>query len=334
MSPPPGVAAGLGSATRTVAPAKVNLGLRITGRRAGGYHELRSVFLRLELADEVTLADTPGARDTLAVEGDPACPVDDNLVLRATRAYRAAALAGGTAVASVAIRLRKRVPMEAGLAGGSSDAAAVLRLLAHRYPDAVHGRALASVGQGVGSDVPFFVAAAGAALVSDAGIEVEPLPPPIEPLGVLLVTPAIRLATGWVFAAWDGLHANGTVTPGDTAVLERLAAELRAGATPATILGLAPELRDANDLWPAAVSVEPGLEELRDILERRLGWPVLMTGSGSTLLALTTKPEEAVAAAERLRADPPDGLERARIEASASGSPYPPEVVTDRGAGA
>jgi 4-diphosphocytidyl-2-C-methyl-D-erythritol kinase len=334
MSPPPAVAAGSGGTTRTDAPAKVNLGLRITSRRADGYHELRSVFLRLLVADEVTLDDTSGARDTLVVEGDPACPVDDNLVLRATGAYRAAALAAGTAVASVAIRLQKHLPMEAGLAGGSSDAAAVLRLLAHRYPGAVLGHALASVGQRVGSDVPFFVAAAGAALVSDAGIEVEPLPPPIEPLGVLLVTPDIRLATGRVFAAWDDLHANGTVTRGDTTTLDRLATELRAGATPATIVGLAPQLRDANDLWLAAVAVEPGLEGLRDTLEGRLGWPVLMTGSGSTLLALTTTPGEAAAAAERLRADPPDGLERARIEASASGSPYPPEVVTDRGAGA
>ncbi len=68
---------------RTSAPAKINLGLRLTARRADGYHELHSVFLRLELADEVTLVDAPGPHDELVVEGDPDCPVAGNLVLRA-----------------------------------------------------------------------------------------------------------------------------------------------------------------------------------------------------------------------------------------------------------
>lgn len=317
----------------TPAPAKVNLALRITDRRADGYHELSSVFLRLDLADDVQLADGRAASDSLVVEGDPGCPVEDNLVLTATRAYRAAARASETAVGTVAVRLRKRIPMQAGLAGGSSDAAAMLRLLALRHPGAVGDGALWRVAQALGSDVPFFLAAAGAAVVGDAGIEVEPLPAPVGPLGVLLVTPSVRLATRRVFAAWDALHAQVAVAPGALEPVEVLAAELRAGASPATIVDLAPMLRDANDLWAAAVRVEPILVHLRETLEDRLARPVLMTGSGSTLLALYASAEEASAAAAGLRSDPSAQLEGARIEASASGTPYPPEIVVDRGAG-
>ena len=93
MTAPERVADADAALWHTPAPAKVNLALRITERRADGYHELSSVFLRLDLADEVGLADTRAASDSLVVEGDPGCPVEDNLVLTATRAFRAAARA-------------------------------------------------------------------------------------------------------------------------------------------------------------------------------------------------------------------------------------------------
>jgi 4-diphosphocytidyl-2-C-methyl-D-erythritol kinase len=313
---------------RTTAPAKVNLGLRITARRPDGYHELRSVFLRLDLADDLTLGDAPGRDDRLEVDGDPECPIGDNLVLTAVEAFRATAARSGALVEGVAIRLRKRIPMAAGLAGGSSDAAAILRLLARRHPGAVDDLALAPLAQRLGSDVPFFVAAAGAAVVTGAGVELDPLPPPIEPLGVLLVTPAVRLATGRVFDAWDALHPDGADTLEGPDAGERLASELRAGAPPAAVVELAPALRDANDLWAGAVALEPALAGWRDDLEGRLGRPVLMTGSGSTLFVLSASPEEARRAAEGLRADLPVGLEGALLYACASTTPYPPEVVT------
>lgn len=316
------------TALRTSAPAKVNLGLQVVTRRPDGYHELRSVFLRLTLADEVSLADGDGPRDTLVVEGDPACPVDGNLALRAVAAIRSTVAAD---VPPVAIRLRKRTPLEAGLAGGSSDAAAVLRLLARRHPGVPDGSRRIALAASLGADVPFFLSAAGAALVTGIGEGVEPLPPPIEPLGVLLVRPPVGLPTARVFGAWDAHHGDGhpggaAVGRGAAAAIDELAAELRAGATPQALVALAPRLRDANDLWAAAVVVEPRMAGFRDALEARLGRPVLMTGSGSTLVALLDDPASAMDAAEALRADLPAPLVGAWLAASASGTPYPPTV--------
>jgi 4-diphosphocytidyl-2C-methyl-D-erythritol kinase len=111
-------------------------------------------------------------------------------------------------------------------------------------------------------------------------------------------------------------------------VIDELAAELRAGARPATVLALAGRLRDANDLWPAAVDEEPRMAACRDVLEERLARPVLMSGSGSTLFALYPDPDTAGQAAGVLRKDLPAALAGAWVEASASGTPYPPDVVS------
>ena len=109
---------------RLEAQAKVNLALSVTGTRPDGYHELRSVFLRLELADTITLAGPAGpdagpeaASDELVIEGDPDCPVADNLVLRATEGFRRLASDAGVAVPAVRLQLAKRIPIAAGLAG-------------------------------------------------------------------------------------------------------------------------------------------------------------------------------------------------------------------------
>ncbi|MFN8520664.1 MAG: 4-(cytidine 5'-diphospho)-2-C-methyl-D-erythritol kinase [Chloroflexota bacterium] len=314
---------------RTCAPAKVNLGLQVVTRRPDGYHELRSVFLRIGLADELALADGDGPRDTLVVDGDPACPVEGNLALRAVAAIRSTVTAD---LPPVAIRLRKRIPLEAGLAGGSSDAAAVLRLLAHRHPGMPDGSQRIALAASLGADVPFFLSAAGAALVRGIGEGIEPLPPPIEPLGVLLVRPRVGLPTARVFGAWDAHHPGdghpGRESDGAGAAtaIDELAAQLRGGASPQALVALAPRLRDANDLWAAAVVVEPRMARFRDALEARLGRPVLMTGSGSTLVALLDGPASAMEAAESLRADLPAPLVGAWVAASASGTPYPPMV--------
>lgn len=312
---------------RTSAPAKLNLGLRVTAVRADGFHELRSVFLRLELADDLALVALPDGPDRLIVEDDADCPVEGNLVLVAARAFRAAAGAG--TIGPVGLSLRKRIPMAAGLAGGSSDAAATLRLLDLLHPGAVEDARWVPLATSIGADVPFFRSAVGAALVGGVGSDVEPLPPPIDPVGLVLVRPSVGLATRRVFDAWDALHAAGVVGLGDPAIVERLAAELRAGATPATLVGLAPLLRDANDLWPAAVAAEPRMGSYRDALEARLGMPVLMTGSGSTLFALLPDAATAQHVARGLVDDPPDGLGDAWVTASASGTPYPPGIVAE-----
>ena len=146
------------------------------------------------------------------------------------------------------------------------------------------------------------------------------------------VTPPCGLATRRVFAAWDALHAHGAVAPGALEPVEELAAELRAGASPATVVDSAPVLRDANDLWAAAVVVEPILAHLRETLEDRFARPVLMTGSWTDAPGARRLGRGSELGSRRTPLRPAGPLEGARIEASTS-TPYPPEIIVDRGAG-
>ena len=141
------------------APAKVNLGLRITGVREDGYHCLDSVFVPLDLADEVALRVEPAETSRVFVSlsgamasGLPAGP--DNLAARAARAF----LQRASLTAWVSIELEKRIPVGAGLGGGSSDAGAVLRGLATLFPGGICAEELAAIALELGADVPFFLA--------------------------------------------------------------------------------------------------------------------------------------------------------------------------------
>jgi 4-diphosphocytidyl-2-C-methyl-D-erythritol kinase len=326
------------SALRLPAHAKVNLALAVTGRRSDGYHELRSVFLRLELADTLTVRDIaePADMDRLVVEGDPDCPIADNLVLRATDAFRAAAAERAIDIPPLSIGLTKRIPMAAGLAGGSADAASMLRLLAARHPGLLSRAEIASLGARVGADVPFFVDGAGAALVSGVGQHIEPLPPPMDPVGVLLCTPPVGASTPSVFRAWDQLDERrhddpaGSGPPDGVAVraVDALAHLLRSGVDPGSLAHHATELRAANDLWLPAASVTATLGALRETLERRLERPVLLTGSGSTLFALYASVEAADVVARRLRSEP--AFSAVGVIATRSTGPYPTTITSWR----
>ncbi len=274
------------------APAKVNLGLAITGRREDGYHGLRSVFLRLALHDHLEARPAADARgeDELVIEGDPGLSAHDNLVLRAAACLRAAESVRGVTdgpLPALRFRLDKHIPSAAGLAGGSSDAAAALALAAGAWGLSPDRAALLEVAARLGADVPFFVAAHGAALVSGVGEVIEPLPEPWPPPGVLLVTTAERLSTAAVFAEFDrGAAPPGADSGRSQAMVDHLAVALRRGLDGAALAGLAEGLRDANDLWPAAARLSPGLTPAREALESILGRAVLLTGSGPTLLAV------------------------------------------------
>ena len=201
-----------------LAPAKINLALAVNAKRADGYHDLRSVFATIDLADRVRVA--PYRRLEVRIAPDVGAPPGDDL---ASRAVRALAGAIGREPAAF-VQIRKRIPVAAGLGGGSSDAGAVLRALATIWqrPD-VDLVALAAT---IGSDVPFFVSGARVAFVSGRGDRVDPLPDPGE-THVVIVRPGGRLATQDVFAALqsddrgaagavDALRdafARGTVTP-------------------------------------------------------------------------------------------------------------------------
>jgi 4-diphosphocytidyl-2-C-methyl-D-erythritol kinase len=297
------------------AHAKVNLGLSVTGRRPDGFHTLDSVFLRLALHDhlEVRQGAHPDDPDVLEVIGDTGVPGSNDLVLRAARALRATT---ARRLPGLRFRLEKRIPVAAGLGGGSADAAAALELAAAAWgldlPDERRGE----LAMGLGADVPFCLSRADAARVRGIGELITRLPAPSPPLGVLLLTPQARLATPGVFAAFDD---GGAAHPdGGAAAIGRLANALARGADPAALVGLASELRDANDLWPAASTLLPALRSSREALEAALGRPCLLTGSGPTLVALYPSREAAEVAAARLADDPPPDAIDARIIATAT----------------
>ena len=180
-------------------PGKINLSLEVLGRRADGYHEIAGIFATIDLRDRVRVAH---ARN-LDVRVSPPV-VGEDLSARAVNA-----LAGATGRAPHAhVRVRKRIPVAAGLGGGSADAAAVLRGLARLWR--VDGIDLCAVGAGIGSDVPFFASAAPFALVRGRGELVEPLPMPAVPLWIVLVNVAGQVSTAAVFATVSARRAQST----------------------------------------------------------------------------------------------------------------------------
>ena len=292
-----------------LAPAKLNLTLAVVGRRADGFHDLHSVFVPLALHDVLTLAPSgPGGRsDTLHVSGLDAGPTDDNLVLRAIAAGRDAIGEGPgrPPTPSLAARLEKRIPVAAGLGGGSSDAAAAFdgALEAWGVDDLDPARRLAAAA-GVGSDVPFFLAG-GPALVEGRGERVTPLTGVHGHPGVLLVTPRVTVRTPDVFAVFDGARGTGDGSVRMTSA--HLAQELGNGLSTTDLIARAGVLASANDLLAAAILVVPELVGVRRALTRVLGQPIGMSGSGPTLWTLYPSLGESEAAAAAVAAAVDDG---------------------------
>jgi len=291
-----------------LAPAKVNLTLAVLGRRRDGYHDLHSVMVPLGLADRLAVSrSTPGAGDSLHVDGFDPGPTAENLVLRAIAAGRRVAQPASGRVeplAPLAIRLDKRIPIAAGLAGGSSDAAAAIDAALEAWGVDVDPGTRVGLAAGLGSDVPFFLAG-GPALVEGRGERLTPLPwlrdasDAEDRPGLLLVTPAVGLATPASFELWDA----GMTSPGGAArlVSAHLADELRSGLGLADLMARASVLAAANDLAPAAAALEPGLVPFKRALLRLLARPVGLSGSGPTHWALYPSLDEAAVAADLVR---------------------------------
>jgi len=327
-----------------LAPAKLNLTLAVVGRRPDGYHGLHSVMVRLGLADRLSLDRAAGRTDTLHVSGRDAGPVGDNLVLRALSATRAAVGAGwagpGGPPPPLAARLEKRIPVAAGLAGGSSDAAATIDGALESWGIALGAEERTAIALGIGSDVPFFLVG-GPALVEGRGEDVTPLAPLLgEPAGVLLVTPPVAVPTPDVFEAFAaGIRP---VTGGSTrAASEHLAAEMRAGLTVGGLLTRASVLASANDLLPATLALVPELVGFRRALVRLLGRPLGQSGSGPTCWVLYPSYAEASRAAETVQAAIADGrvpevggpaptVEATTIAGSPREAPDPPLTRSER----
>ena len=300
-----------------LAPAKLNLTLAVTGHRPDGFHELQSVMVTLALADVLTLARAPAGADTLHVEGHDPGPPGENLVLRAIAEARRAvgsgwADLGGPAgpgagpAPALAVRLDKRIPVAAGLAGGSSDAAAALDGALDAWGAILDPVGRAEIAARLGSDVPFFLTG-GPALVEGRGERCTPLGPIRgSPPGVLLVTPSLAVPTAAVFAAYAG--GARPRDPGATRLTSaHLATELTAGLSSVRLVERAGVLAVANDLFVAAATVVPELIPFRRSLARLLGRPVGQSGSGPTAWALYPSLAEAAQAAEVVRAAVADG---------------------------
>jgi 4-diphosphocytidyl-2-C-methyl-D-erythritol kinase len=290
---------------RLDAGAKVNLVLAVTGVRDDGYHLLRSVFLRLALHDRLSVElDTGATADDLAIDGELEAG-EDNLVLRAAARLRAAI---DPALPYLRFVLHKRIPAAAGLGGGSSDAAAAIDLALRAWGVRLHPAERLEMALRLGADVPFFVTGHPAALVEGIGEHIVALPAAEPPAGVVLITPPERLSTAAVFAEYDRAPASGAVER-----VDEVAGTLRESVDGMTLAATTPLLREANDLWPAAVRLSPALEAARSAASRVLGRAVLMTGSGPTLVALYPSEAAATRAAVTIQAAAPPELDGAEI---------------------
>jgi len=319
------------------APAKLNLTLAVVGRRKDGYHSLYSVMVPLALGDALTVSTPPSgtAADSLRITGLPLPPEPDNLVLRAIAAARAEVEAGvaGTPAPPLAVRLAKRIPVAAGLGGGSSDAAAAIEAALAAWGAVLAPSRKAALAAALGSDVPFFLAG-GAALVTGRGEFVEPLPDVVgEQPAVLLVTPRLPLATADVFKAYAGASAEPDAARASE-ISERLAADMKAGLTAATLLERLLGLASANSLRPAAESLVPGLGKFAVELESVVDRPVCQSGSGPTLWSLYANLAEARKAVRFVRLAVANGTlpllgegEPFVAATTIAGRPMPPPVL-------
>lgn len=254
------------------APAKVNLSLAVVGKRGDGFHELLSVVAPLRLAD--SLDWEPAARESLDCD-DPGVPSDgSNLVLRAAALFREAHPAAPVG----RFTLRKRVPHGAGLGGGSSDAAAALRLLNAASGNPLDTDALRALAAKVGSDCPLFVEPR-ACVLRGRGERVEVLPPALADRWsgrrVLLAKPSFGVPTpdAYRWLASRGVYASGT------AAEAALALALRSGEA-ASVVAL------GNDLQAPVFDALPALPRGLARLRERLGIVARLTGSGSACFAL------------------------------------------------
>jgi 4-diphosphocytidyl-2-C-methyl-D-erythritol kinase len=179
-----------------LAPAKINLSLKILGRQSNGFHEIETLIAPISLSDELNI-EKQGKRIDFRCD-DPSVPAgDDNLVVRAANAFlQQTKLKGG-----VSIELKKKIPHGAGLGGGSSDAAATLLALDWIFETHLSQRDLAEIGSTIGSDVPFFIFRS-AAFCKGRGETVVPVKLP-RPLSILLLKPHFGVATKWAYSRWQ-----------------------------------------------------------------------------------------------------------------------------------
>lgn len=295
-------------AVRIAAHAKVNLFLRILARETSGFHQIETAFSLLELADELVIRrDGAAGSATITVHGPDLGPADDNLAVRAARAVLEAT--GNTF--GVAITLTKRIPVRAGLGGGSSDAAAALHAVNALAGNAVPRHELLHFAARLGADVAFFAAGAPLALAWGRGERLFRLPAPTG-LPALVAVPPTHVSTPDAYAWWDEQHrapaARGPV-----------ALDAEALGTWGSIGRLG-----GNDFESVVFGKHPELRALYERLaETRPLW-VRLCGSGSAVAAVYKKEGERDDAMQRLGT-----ARQAMIATATRATPAPPpEAIT------
>jgi 4-diphosphocytidyl-2-C-methyl-D-erythritol kinase len=284
------------------APAKINLTLRVIGRRADGYHDLDSLVVFAGVADTLTFA--PGRTLTLKVDGPTAASsgaVDDNLVLKAARAL--AERVDGLKLGR--FRLTKRLPVAAGVGGGSSDAAAALRLLARANRIALDDPRLLEAARVTGADVPVCLDPRPRVMRGIGDILSAPLALPKLP--AVLVNPRVAVPTKEVFMALrEHLERRTDLLSGvDFATM----AARRRVKIATLIDALA---KEPNDLEAPAIAIAPAIAQVLTGLRALKGCRLArMSGSGATCFGLFASAPAAAAAARALRAKHPNWWVRA-----------------------
>ncbi len=284
---------------RALAPAKINLGLFVGPTRADGRHELVSVMQAISLADELTLERAPegGEHDEVVC----AAVTGENLAARALQRFREAS---GWEERPLRLTIKKRIPLAAGLGGGSADAAASLRL-ASAASGLGDESLLLAIAQQLGADVPALLAP-GRWLAEGAGERLRPLLPPASPLAVLVLPSASHLSTADVYAAADRLSIAR-----ETDSLVELACALRLAFEQGAPLPREESLLD-NDLQAAAIELCPDIKRMLARVRESRAEIALLSGSGPTVIGLFSGP---------------DAIDRARQAAQSLGDLAPAPIV-------
>ena len=263
------------------APAKINLFLRITGRRPDGYHELDSVFVPVSLFDHIALALRPSTDTSISLRCDTEGlgPEEKNLAVRAARAFMTEFGISG----QLRIDLKKTIPFGAGLGGGSSDAGTVLRMLSQLCGFDDNAR-LAAIAVKLGADVPFFLDPR-ASRVRGIGEIIEPIAR-FASIPLVIAVPSVTVPTVEVFRrlkpeAWTG------------AAPEESIGEISAGRIDQTML--------VNDLAGVAMGQWPEIARLRDRLNQAGAIAAAMSGSGGAVFGIFASPNDAENAAATIR---------------------------------
>jgi len=281
-------------------PAKINLFLEVTGRRKSGYHTLATLFAKINLYDVLDMEVVGGNKATLEIVDElgtmPLSAGPDNLVLRAARAFYREFRVG----VGVKITLIKRIPMGAGLGGGSSDAAGTLLGLARLLQinlTAAKKKKLHDIGVKLGADVPFFLKDANFCRATGIGDRLKPVKIAKSLPFMVLVWPGFPSPTGPVFSAVPPRRRSDILTR--LSQLDKLIRRLKTGRPVEEWGGLL-----FNRLEEAAVPVMKEVAQARRILESAGLKGVRMSGSGSSVYGFISSHAEGVRVVGRLRAYP------------------------------